>query len=47
MSTIPEAERPHDFETEGRQDERVITPCAICGLGRSALIHKAQGGRIS
>jgi hypothetical protein len=34
-----EANRPHDFETEGRQSERVITTCAVCGLSRNAAVH--------
>lgn len=29
----------HDFETEGRQDERTVTPCAVCGGSRNAAIH--------
>lgn len=33
-------ESPHDFETEARQDERVETPCAVCGLPRSAWAHR-------
>jgi hypothetical protein len=30
----------HDFETEGRQSERTVTACAVCGLNRSAAVHR-------
>jgi hypothetical protein len=33
------ADEAHDFETEGRQDERAVTVCAVCGLYRSAAVH--------
>lgn len=33
------ADEAHDFETEGRQDERTVTVCAVCGLYRSAAVH--------
>jgi hypothetical protein len=34
------AEEEHDFETEGRQDEGAKTKCAVCGLYRSAMVHR-------
>jgi hypothetical protein len=40
FDTRPLADRSHDFETEGRQSERVTTPCAVCGLDRSASLHR-------
>ena len=40
MTTDREADRRHDFETEGRQDQRTVTPCAVCGLARSAAVHR-------
>lgn len=45
MHTMPDGgltdnpDRPHDFETEGRQDERTVTPCAVCGLSRNDRLH--------
>lgn len=36
---IREADRRHDFETEGRQDQRTETPCATCGLARNSALH--------
>lgn len=33
---IDAARTRHDFETEGRQDQRTETPCAVCGEPRSA-----------
>lgn len=35
-----EADKRHDFETELRQDERTVTPCAVCGQARSAGVHR-------
>jgi len=37
----------HEFETEGRQDQRTVTPCAICGESRSSLLHRAPPGRLT
>lgn len=34
------AEKAHDFETEGRQDERTGTPCAVCGGSRRSPLHQ-------
>lgn len=32
----------HIFETEGRQDGRLVdTPCAVCGEPRQAGVHRA------
>lgn len=34
------ADEAHHFETEGRQDQRTVTRCAVCGLDRSATVHR-------
>jgi hypothetical protein len=39
LAAVGGADRPHDFETEGRQDQRTVTPCAVCGRLRQASIH--------
>jgi hypothetical protein len=36
VQRIDAASAPHDFETEGRQDQRTNTPCAVCGGSRSS-----------
>lgn len=38
MADRPEAERPHDFETEGGEMERHDSKCAVCGQTRTATI---------
>jgi RecJ-like exonuclease len=41
-----ESERPHIFETEGRQEERHDSRCAICGETRQHGMHRESAGRI-